>query len=371
MKVAIAGGGSGGHLFPGIAVAQEIMRRDRRSEVLFIGTEQGIEGRVVPREGYPIRYIDVQGVAGKSLSSKLSGMWKVLVAIFESRAILKDTKPDLVVGSGGYVSVAPVVAAWLMSIPTVVLEQNIVPGLANRTLAKVADLVAVTYMESMPEFPKYKTVLTGNPVRESIMTGDREQARMLFKLDSKRQTVLVLGGSSGAKRINEALMASLDQLLDVRGQVQFIHQTGETQYERMKKMYASLGFRAACAPFFHHMAEAYALADIVLSRAGATTLAELTALGKPAILVPYPYAGAHQEHNARKLHDMGAGRMVLDADLDGQSLAACIKEFMQSGALRKDMRERARTLGRPDAAQKVVDMMTSLLRARASYVRAV
>jgi UDP-N-acetylglucosamine--N-acetylmuramyl-(pentapeptide) pyrophosphoryl-undecaprenol N-acetylglucosamine transferase len=360
----IAGGGTGGHLFPGIAVAEEFKRRYRDTEVLFIGTEKGIESRVVPREGHPIRFLKAEGVLGKSPMRKLIAAWRLIGSLRGARAIFRETMPDVVVGTGGYVSFGPVACARLMSIPTLILEQNLVPGIANRVLARVADAVAVTYHESMSFFPRAKTYLTGNPVREGILRGSRQKALEMFSLEEGKVTVLVSGGSSGSRNINNAMVNALNYLLDIKEEVQFLHQTGERDYEGVRKAYRKSGFAAMVVPFIYQMAEAYAAADVAVLRAGATTLAEITALGKPAIIIPYPHAAGHQEFNARKLLEIGACRMIPDHELSGELLAGHIKELSMSEEKRMEMRVQSRALGRPDAARKVVDIAVSLVKAK-------
>lgn len=368
MRVVIAGGGSGGHLFPGIAVAEEFMRRDASAEVVFIGNESGVEARVLPHEGYAVRLLKVEGVVGRSITDKVRGIWRALQAVRASLGLLDDLKPDIVVGTGGYVSVGPVTAAWIRRLPILLMEQNVAPGMATRVLARMADALAVTYHETLGQFPRANAHRTGNPVRASIMKGDRQRACEIFSLDPHRFTVLIAGGSQGARRINESVLGALEHLLTEREGIQFLHQTGEQDYERVRKTYRDLGFRAMAAPFVHQMAEAYALADMVVSRAGATTLAELTALGKPVLLVPYPHAAAHQEQNARTLIEVGGARMVRDADLTGEILAAEILGYYRSEELRGEMRRQSRSLGRPDAAARVVDLALSVVRKRKGQV---
>jgi UDP-N-acetylglucosamine--N-acetylmuramyl-(pentapeptide) pyrophosphoryl-undecaprenol N-acetylglucosamine transferase len=364
LRIVIAGGGTGGHLFPGIAVAEEFKGNDREADVLFIGTERGLEARVIPGEGYPIRFLRAEGVLGRSLPRKLVASWRLLGSIMAARKILREVQPDIVIGTGGYVSVGPVVSARMMSIPTLVMEQNLVPGLANRTLGKLADAVAVTYHESLPFFPRAKSYLTGNPIRPRIMRGKRDEGVGLFSLDGEKVTVFVCGGSAGARSINNAMVGALNQLLDMKDAVQFLHQTGEKDFESVKRAYRKTQFRAMVVPFVYEMAEAYAVADVVVSRAGATTLAEVTALGKPAVLVPYPHAAGHQEFNARKLLEAGGCRMVLDHELSGEILASHIRDLCSSEEKRAEMRIRSRALGRPDAGRKVMDLAISCMHAR-------
>jgi UDP-N-acetylglucosamine--N-acetylmuramyl-(pentapeptide) pyrophosphoryl-undecaprenol N-acetylglucosamine transferase len=366
--VFIAGGGTGGHLFPGIAVAEEFRARDSETEVVFMGTEKGLEANIVPKEGYPIKFLRVEGVLGRSPLGKLLALWKLFRSVFYSRGLFMEALPDIVVGTGGYVSAGPVAAAKTLSIPTLLLEQNLVPGLANRVLSRIADMVAVTYHESMSFFPRIKTSFVGNPVRSGILTGKKKNALRLFSLEGGKLTVLVLGGSRGARKINNAMLDALNLLLDARNEMQFLHQTGDEDYETVRKRYRELGFRAMVAPFVYQMPEAYAVADILVSRAGATTVAELTALGKASILIPYPHAGGHQEFNAQKLQEMGGCRVLNDRELSGDDLAREIRRLSESEELRNEMRKNSRALGRPDAARKVVDLAMSLVKARARHV---
>lgn len=364
----IAGGGTGGHIFPGLAVAEELKRRSPESEVMFIGTERGLEARVIPKEGYPISFILAQGVLGRSPLKKASALIQMGSSVFASRDILRQVRPDIVIGSGGYVSVPPVTAAWSLSIPTLIMEQNLMPGLANRFLGWLADGVAITYHDSAGFFRREKTRLTGNPIRQAVLTGNRQDGLKLFSLEEDRFTVFVMGGSLGARKINISIAGTLGNLLDMRDRIQFLHQTGESDYEKVRSTYRQLGFRAMVAPFIHKMAEAYAVSDLVVARAGASTLSEITALGKPSILIPYPHANRHQELNARKLQEADACRVVWDSELDGDSLAVAIREIAMSDELRAELVRNSKSLGRPDAAGRVVDMAMVLVRGRSNSV---
>lgn len=363
MKIVIAGGGTGGHIFPGLAVAEEIKKRDASAEVLFVGTRHGIEATLVPREGYPIRFLRAEGVVGKALLRKLSGGAKTLISIYDSYRLLRDFRPHAIIGVGGYASFSTVFTGWLMSVPTVIMEQNSLPGLANTLLGKVADAVCVTYHESISFFPIHKTFITGNPVRLNILSADREGAYELFGLKKDKFTVLVFGGSSGARAINNALCDAFNHLADIREDIQFLHQTGRNDYELVRESYRKMGFNGTVTAFIHRMPEAYAVADIVIARAGATTLAELTAVGKPAILIPYPYAaGDHQKMNARKLSDLGGARMISDRELTGELLAGNIKGLYADKTAMSEMLKVSKSLGKPEAAQRVVDVVMSLLK---------
>lgn len=359
----IAGGGTGGHLFPGLAVAEEFKNRDAATEVVFVGTESGIEARIVPREGYPIRFLRAEGIVGTTVVKKIKAIFKVVLSMVDSYRILKAIRPNIVIGVGGYASGAVMLLACLMSIPTLVLEQNSVPGLTNKILGKFVDTVCVTYQESISFFPREKTFLTGNPVRLHLLKGDAETGYRLFSLEKGLFTVFAFGGSLGARSINRALVDALRYLEDLKDKIQFLHQTGQKEYEQVRNTYRQGGFKGTIAPFIYQMGEAYAVADLVISRAGATTLAELTALGKPAILIPYPYAaGNHQELNALKLQEIGAAKMILDRELRGEALAANIREFAVNEKMRDEMQKTSRSVGRPEACSKVVDIAISLMK---------
>lgn len=363
MRVLIAGGGTGGHLFPGLAIADEFKRRDEKTEVIFVGTEYGIEARVVPREGYPIRFLRAEGLVGVSVMKKIRSISKMLLGVIDSHRIIKTLSPDIVIGVGGYASGATMLTACFKSIPTMILEQNSMPGLTNKILGRFVRGICLTYQESISFFPNAKTYLTGNPVRMQVLKGSIESAYRLFSLEKSLFTVFIFGGSAGARSINMAMIEALNYLHDLRGKIQFLHQTGTKDYEHVREAYRKTGFKGTITPFIYQMGEAYAVADIVVSRAGATTLAELTALGKPALLIPYPYAaGQHQELNARKLLEMGAAKMILNRELKGEPLAESIRELFKNETMRREMQRISRSVGRPDACAKVVDIALSYIK---------
>jgi UDP-N-acetylglucosamine--N-acetylmuramyl-(pentapeptide) pyrophosphoryl-undecaprenol N-acetylglucosamine transferase len=363
MRVIIAGGGTGGHLFPGLAIAEEFRSRDDSTEVIFVGTEYGIEARVVPREGYSIKFLRAEGIVGKSIIKKMSAIAKMGFSFVDSYKIIKTVRPDIVIGVGGYASGTTTLSAYLMSIPTMILEQNSIPGLTNRILGRFVRAICITYQESISFFPKVKTFLTGNPVRKQILKGNIEAAYRLFSLEKGLFTVFVFGGSLGAKSINMAVVDALNNLYDLKDKIQFLHQTGMGDYENIREAYRRFGFKGTITPFIYQMGEAYAVADMIISRAGATTLAELTALGKPAVLVPYPYAtGHHQELNARKLLEMGAARMILNSELKGGHLAQNIRELYMNEKMRTEMQKNSKVIGRPEACEKAVDIAMSLIK---------
>lgn len=368
MKIAIAGGGTGGHLFPGIAIAKELKRRLDSAEIMFIGTPEGIESRIVPREGFDIKFIRSEGVVGRSIFKMIKSIAKIPLSMKDSRAILKDFKPDVVLGVGGYCSGPVLLGAFLMGIPTIIHEQNTIPGLANKLLGKFVNIVAVTYFESMDFFPKDKTYLTGNPVRDEILKGDKERGCRVFSIDKELFTIFVFGGSSGASNINKALSESLVYLEDFKDKIQFLHQTGEKDFDYVREFYHARGFRGTVIPFTFDMADAYAVADIVISRAGATTLAELTACGKAAILIPYPFASNnHQEINARKLWDLGAAYMLLNGDLNGKTLSALVRHLLEDPDAIGEMERISSSLGKPDATKKIFELVTGIVKKKSEH----
>lgn len=363
MKVIIAGGGTGGHLFPGLALAEEFKRRDPSTEVIFVGTEHGLEARVIPREGYTLKFLRAEGLVGVSIIKKLKAITKIFFSILDSHRIIKTVRPDIIIGVGGYASGIILFVASIKSIPTMIIEQNAIPGMTNKILGKFVDTVCISYQESISFFPGVRTFLTGNPVRLQVFKGNIEAAYKLFSLERDLFTVFIFGGSAGARSINRAMVDALNYLYDLKDKIQFLHQTGQRDYENIRDAYRKVGFKGTIAPFIYQMGEAYAVADIVISRAGATTLAELTALGKPAILIPYPYAaGNHQEVNAKKLVDMGAAKMILDREMKGEILAEMIRNLYENEKLRAEMQNNSKTIGRPDASEKIVDIAMSLIK---------
>jgi UDP-N-acetylglucosamine--N-acetylmuramyl-(pentapeptide) pyrophosphoryl-undecaprenol N-acetylglucosamine transferase len=363
MNIVIAGGGTGGHLFPALAIAGELNKRFDDVKTTFVGTAKGIEAKIVPKEGYDVRFIRSEGLMGKNVYRTARSILKVPLSLKDSYMILKDLNPDLVFGVGGYSSGPVLMCAKLMGIPTMIHEQNSLPGLANRVLGKFVDTIAVTYHESINYFSRERTYLTGNPVRDEILKGEKERGYKTFSLDRDLFTIFIFGGSSGATHINKAVGESLVYLEPFRDSIQFLHQTGERDYDAVLEIYRSREFKGTVVPFAYEMADAYKVADLIISRAGATTLAELTATGKAAILVPYPYAaGNHQEVNARKLLDIGAARMILDRDLNGKTLSDLIKYMLEDPDAISEMERTSKSLGSPDATKKVVELVEGLLK---------
>jgi UDP-N-acetylglucosamine--N-acetylmuramyl-(pentapeptide) pyrophosphoryl-undecaprenol N-acetylglucosamine transferase len=358
VKVLIAGGGTGGHLFPGIALAEEVVTRHPANEVVFVGTEKGLEARVVPKEGYPLELVKVQGLKGKGLWGLIKGLIALPLAFLASFRILSRHKPDVVVGVGGYASGPVVLAAWMMGIPTAIQEQNALPGLTNKVLGRIVKVVFTSFEEARNHFPEAKVQMIGNPIRKKLMDNYLRSSAAHEKF-----SVLIFGGSLGARGLNNRVLDALDSLGDVKDQLSIVHQTGKLDLENVTKGYADKGFAdvASVVEFIDDMSSAYARADLVICRAGATSLAELTVCKKPSILVPFPHAtDNHQEVNARALVDAGAAVMFRESELTGPKLAETLRGLMADPAKLKQMAKKAGILGRPAAAKELADVCVDL-----------
>ncbi len=359
MRVLIAGGGTGGHLFPGIAVAEEVTTRDTRNEVLFVGTNRGLEARVVPAYGWPLEVIQVQGLKGKGVGGLLRSLMQLPRALADSIRILRRWQPDVVLGVGGYASGPVVLAAWLLRIPTAVQEQNALPGLTNRILGMFVSRVFVAFEEARASFPVDKVVLIGNPIRRKLMDN-----YLSGSVTHAHFTVLVVGGSLGARGLNQRIIEALPHLADLKDVLRFVHQTGKTSIDEVRAGYEAAGIQGEVVEFIDDMSAAYETAELVVCRAGATTLAELTVCKKASILVPFPHAtDNHQEVNAKALVEEGAAVMFREAELTGERLAEEIRALYQDPARRKKMEKRASRLGRPEAAKELADVCVELMQA--------
>jgi len=356
MRLVMAGGGTGGHLFPGLAVAREFQKRDVMTEILFVGTELGIESRILPREGFPLETIPIRGVKGRGMRGFMEAFWRIPPSLYRSLSIITRFRPELIIGLGGYASGPLLLAGKVKGIRCVIMEQNLRPGLTNRLLGWVADRIFTAYEESASYFPRAKVVETGNPVRWQKLAEVNK---------CEKFTLFVFGGSQGARRLNLCTVEALKSLRDLSSGLRVIHQTGEADLGGIKAAYASLPFEADVLPFIEKMDEVYAAADLVVCRAGASTVAELTAFGRPAVLVPYPYAAYdHQRLNAQALKERGAAERILDQDLDGEKLAGLIRSLYLDRKRLEFMGQTARRLGKPDAAKRVVDECYALVQGR-------
>jgi UDP-N-acetylglucosamine--N-acetylmuramyl-(pentapeptide) pyrophosphoryl-undecaprenol N-acetylglucosamine transferase len=354
MRCVIAGGGTGGHLFPGIAIAEAFVEREKGNEVLFIGTERGIEAKVLPGGKFPLRTIQAKPIQGRSLLEKVKAILSLPIAVSEASSILKEFQPQLVLGVGGYASGPTLLAAFFMGIKRAIQEQNVMPGMTNRILKWFSQRIFVSFEEARKYFPKGKTVVAGNPIRKEFFASlDKDRGETKKK---DRFTLFVFGGSAGAHRINHAMIEALGQLERIKLSLKMIHQTGREDFDTVSKAYQENGFDALVKPFFEDMATYYQISDLVICRSGASTVAELAVCGKAALLIPYPYAAHnHQFINAKKLVDLGAAKMLLDRELSGEVIGQTILRLYHHPQERARMEESIRRLGRPRAAEEIVD----------------
>lgn len=375
MRIIIAGGGTGGHLFPGIAIAEAFMERDKKNEALFVGTGKPFEISILSKTCFMYQSITAEGIKGRGLWNQIVSIAKIPKGVVESVKILKNFKPDLVLGVGGY-SAGPVgLGAWLLGIKIVIHEQNILPGITNRILSHFADRIYVSFKNTKVKAFRYcgaisqkKIRVTGNPVRKEILECARNQKIDLGQ--AKPFTVLILGGSQGAHSINMAVIEALKHIKE-KDKFFFLHQTGAADEEKIKNAYMSHGISCTVKAFFDDMAQQYCRADLIICRAGATTVAEVSAIGKGALFVPYPFAADnHQALNALSLKKAGAAEMILQKDLNGKALAKRIRRYASNPNALEAMSSKIKELGRPDAAKAIVDDCYKLIEGlRASFIK--
>jgi UDP-N-acetylglucosamine--N-acetylmuramyl-(pentapeptide) pyrophosphoryl-undecaprenol N-acetylglucosamine transferase len=373
VKLVVAGGGTGGHLFPGIAVAEALLKIDPSSSVLFVGTERGIEKTAVPKAGFEVKFIDVGGLKRVGAVKAAKTLLGLPLSVLAARRILADFGADAVLGVGGYASGPVVAAAWSMGVPTAIHEQNSVPGITNKALAKIVRRVYATFPSSTSYFPAKKTELVGDPVRRGVDAAARPAPPV------ERGLVFTFGGSQGARPLNEGAPKAL-AVLKARGRdVRALHQAGKNDVDAVAKAYADAGVAADVTPFIDDMVAAYRRAHVVVCRAGATSCAELTALGVPAILIPFPQAADdHQTKNAQDLVDAGAAVLLPQSQATPEGLADAIERLLVDDDARGRMSEAARRVGRIDAAERVAraaqggfpsqKVVAALVQSRRSYV---
>jgi UDP-N-acetylglucosamine--N-acetylmuramyl-(pentapeptide) pyrophosphoryl-undecaprenol N-acetylglucosamine transferase len=357
-RMIVAGGGTGGHLFPGIAVAQAFLARHHRNRVLFINAGRPLEVSVLDRLGWPHRAIPIEGIKGRGLWRQVRAMSKTPRAVWRSRDLINDFEPDVVLGVGGYSAGPVVAAAWMLGVPTALHEQNQLPGLTNRLLRRIVNRIYLSFEDDAHRFDTRKTVMTGNPVRDEILALG---ALPKPTGDPTAFNVLVLGGSQGARAINQAMAAALPLLKGCTG-LNVVHQTGPEDEPWVARAYAEAGVVARVQAFFDDMAGQYQGAALIVCRAGATTVAEITAVGRAALFIPFPFAADdHQTGNARALVDAGAAEMIRQQDLSGELLAQKILGFARNRPQLVEMAGRARSLGRPEAALTIVNDIYALM----------
>src|ERR1043165_2419625 len=344
------------HIYPALAVAKEIMRRDAASVVRFVGTARGLENRLVPQAGFEISLIESAGLVNMGLMQRLRGLLILPKSIFAARRVIKSFAPDVVVGAGGYVSGPVLMTASLSGRPTVLMESNAVPGFTNRRLARFVDAAAVSFSAELPYFPPGKAIVTGNPVRREFFEIQPKPR------DRARTSLLLFGGSQGSRAINEAMIAALPGLESVRERLRITHQTGSADVAKVRDAYASAGWNEAdVLEYIDDMMSAFAANDLIVSRAGATTSAELMAAGKAAIMVPLP-GQLEQTRNAEALKNAGAARMIGQDELTGGRLAKDILDLVAAPDEITRMEDAARKMARRDAAEAAVTLIGKLVR---------
>ncbi|WP_251424990.1 undecaprenyldiphospho-muramoylpentapeptide beta-N-acetylglucosaminyltransferase [Veillonella agrestimuris] len=365
-RIIISGGGTGGHIYPAITIYKEIMKMEPDAQVLYVGTEHGLEADLVPKEGIDFVTLPVQGLQRKLSLGTLVTLGKTAWSLVKANSIISDFKPDVVIGTGGYVCGPILLAAALRKIPTIIQEQNVIAGITNKILSRFVDVVAVGYEEASKSFDKAKRIVyTGNPVRPEVLVDSRGDGRSYFNLDDTIFTVLIAGGSRGARTINRAMVDVHKHFKD-RNDIKLIHITGNGEYQSVLDQLGidngeALGSSSLILPYLHDMPKALSAADLAVFRAGAIGLAELAVRGIPSVLIPYPYAAEdHQTYNAHIFVQQGAAHMIVDKVLSGHDLIGEIEMFMDNRALLAQMGERALQLGRPNAARHIGEIALSM-----------
>lgn len=355
MRVLIAAGGTGGHIYPGIAVAKEVLRRHPASVVRFVGTARGLETRLVPQAGFELSLIESTGLVNMNLRERLRGLLVLPKSFVAARSLITEFRPDIVIGAGGYVSGPVLLTAALMRVPTLVMESNAVPGFTNRVLARFVDAAAVSFDAALPYF-RGKGVVTGNPIRREFF--DIPPRRR----DAARLSLLLFGGSQGARAINEAMLQALPHLADYRSVLSITHQTGKHDCVKVREGYAAAGWaeQADVREYIDDMMQSFAAADVIISRAGATTSFELMAAGRPALMVPLP-GQLEQRRNAEVMQEAGAARMILQQELTGARLAEEIGALVREPERLTRMEEASRRMARGDAAAATLEIIERLV----------
>lgn len=356
LDIVITGGGTGGHVYPGIAVAKELRQRLPSTSILFIGTRAGLETKIVSHEGFALETINIQGFKSKGAFDKLKTLCKLPYAVYRSIIFLREFRPHVVFGTGGYVSVPVIYAAYVLRIPTLILEPNRQPGLANKLLSKSVDKIAICFQESATSFPSEKVIFTGNPIRKEfsligqIPPPDR----------GSKRNILIIGGSRGSKSINDAVIEALDYLTEQREHLVFIHQTGKADLQDVKMHYNNKQFRADVLEYIDDIPKGYAKSHLIICRAGASTVAELMASRRLAIVIPYPYGDRHQEFNAQALEEAGLAKVILQKDLSGKSLAETILHCLRHSEAYAQIWSSSAQSETSTATERIVDLCLQL-----------
>ena len=353
MKVLLAAGGTAGHINPAIAIAKQFAEKEN-AEIQFIGTKRGMETELVTREGFPISYIEVAGFKRSLTLENVKIAWQAFQGIRQAGKLIRDFAPDLVVGCGGYVSGPVLFCAHLQNRPTLIHEQNVIPGLTTKILSKFVDKVAISFEDTTQYITKKKTVLTGNPIRKNIVKIAEEPSKKRAK-----PTVLVVGGSLGAKVINDTIA---ELVKDMEADIELVWASGKREYEDIKKRIDPLPPQVKLVPYIYDMAQAIAAADVVIARAGAITVSEICAAGKTSILIPSPnVTHNHQAYNAKALEKKGAAKVILEQDLTPRKLKETLLELLMNRELLQNMSQNAKKMGITNAAEKIHEIGLQLI----------
>ena len=369
MRIIMSGGGTGGHIYPAITIIRAIQKKVQSCEVLFIGTQEGLESDIIPKEGFKLSTIDVRGFERRLSVHNVLTIVKTIGSVWQAREIILKFKPDIVIGTGGYVCGPVLLAASLMGIPTMIQEQNVIPGITNKILARFVDKIAVGYAEAKANFSyKEKVFVSGNPIRSEVILATRDESITALDLDPAKRTILISGGSRGARSINQAML-QVHQQFAGRQDIQLLHVTGQSEYNGIVGKLKQCCIDTVKAgniiikPYLYNMPQALAAADIAVFRAGAVGLAELTARGIPSILVPYPFAAEnHQEFNARVMEKQGAAVVIRDAELNGARLVEVLTELVSSPQKLAAMAAASKNIGCPEAAERIAQMALTMIK---------
>lgn len=355
-RVMVAGGGTGGHLFPGVALVEELRRRAPNVDVMFVGTERGIENRVLPKMGEKLSLLDVKPLKGQGALGVVRNASRLPMAMGHALSVLRQHRPQVVIGLGGYAAGPMLLAAAATGLPTALLEQNAHVGLTNRMLSRVVGRAYLTYPQTASLFPRKTARVLGNPVRRALVEAAHMAQSDPRGVEARSRCILVFGGSQGARALNEHVPEALAAAGVAERGIAVLHQAGASSVDDVHARYDALGIRASVVPFIDDMARTYASASLVIARAGATSLAEICAIGRPSILIPFPFAADdHQTRNAEALERAGAAIMVRESELQGAKLAESIAGLLAHDDRRRAMANSAREMGRPDAAAAIVD----------------
>lgn len=362
MRCLIAAGGTGGHVFPALSVAAVLQKKDPGGRFLFVGTRGGLESRTVPARGFPLRTIHAAGLMGLGWGRQLRTLLGLPRTAFQCLSVLATFRPHLVLGMGGYTAGPVVLLAALLGIPTAIAEQNALAGRTNRVLGRFVKRVFLSFSESAGAFPTGKVRVTGNPIRPELLNGAREISPPRWERDSDETFhLLVFGGSQGALGINQGMIEALPLLRDLPFPVEVLHQAGSRQVEELRQAYATAEITHRVLPFIEEMDKAYRWAHLVVCRAGATSLGEITLFKRPSVLIPFPYAtDDHQGRNAQVLESAGAAILLREDDLNGERLAGTIGKLGGDPALLYRMGAKAGQLARPEAADLIADECLAL-----------